>query len=212
MRSGDCRDSSGTSAAPGPPAPALPSCALPGARKGWGRSLATSFSSEEESALPRAQLRGAPCVLSRNGYKFLYCSARAIGMAHITKGYLQWVHEQGCGLPMGPMLLSPSSLMSAFHREVIEKKPEVFKVTGLTDIRKLFATKCPFYAGFGNRPSDVYAYKQVGLPESRIFTVNPKGELIQELRKNQKSTYERLSELVEIFFPPVGQTGSTGQD
>lgn len=38
-------------------------------------------------------------------------------------------------------------------REVIEKKPEVFKVTCLTDIRKLFATKCPFYAGFGNRPS-----------------------------------------------------------
>ncbi|NXO82565.1 LPIN3 phosphatase, partial [Sitta europaea] len=138
-----------------------------------------------------------------NGYKFLYCSARAIGMAHITKGYLKWVNEQGCGLPMGPMLLSPSSLLSAFHREVIEKKPEVFKVTCLTDIQKLFATKCPFYAGFGNRPNDVYAYKQVGLPESRIFTVNPKGELIQELTKNQKSTYEQLSELVEVFFPPV---------
>ncbi|NXO89929.1 LPIN3 phosphatase, partial [Certhia brachydactyla] len=138
-----------------------------------------------------------------NGYKFLYCSARAIGMAHITKGYLKWVNEQGCGLPMGPMLLSPSSLLSAFHREVIEKKPEVFKVTCLSDIRKLFATKSPFYAGFGNRPNDVYAYKQVGLPESRIFTVNPKGELIQELTKNQKSTYERLSQLVEFFFPPV---------
>ncbi|NWR04866.1 LPIN3 phosphatase, partial [Paradoxornis webbianus] len=138
-----------------------------------------------------------------NGYKFLYCSARAIGMADITKGYLKWVNEQGCGLPMGPMLLSPSSLLSAFHREVIEKKPEVFKVTCLTDIRKLFATKSPFYAGFGNRPNDVYAYKQVGLPESRIFTVNPKGELIQELTKDQKSTYERLLELVEIFFPPV---------
>ncbi|XP_064247726.1 phosphatidate phosphatase LPIN3-like isoform X2 [Passer domesticus] len=144
-----------------------------------------------------------------NGYKFLYCSARAIGMAHITKGYLKWVNEQGCGLPMGPMLLSPSSLLSAFHREVIEKNPEVFKVPCLTDIRKLFATKFPFYAGFGNRPNDVYAYKQVGLPESRIFTVNPKGELIQELSKNQKSTYEELSELVEVFFPPVGQREST---
>ncbi|NXX32384.1 LPIN3 phosphatase, partial [Nicator chloris] len=123
-----------------------------------------------------------------NGYKFLYCSARAIGMADITKGYLKWVNEQGYGLPMGPMLLSPSSLLSAFHREVIEKKPEVFKIACLTDIRKLFGTKFPFYAGFGNRPNDVYAYKQVGLPESRIFTVNPKGELFQELTKNQKST------------------------
>uniref|UniRef100_A0A8D0EQ80 phosphatidate phosphatase n=1 Tax=Strix occidentalis caurina TaxID=311401 RepID=A0A8D0EQ80_STROC len=143
-----------------------------------------------------------------NGYRFLYCSARAIGMAHITKGYLKWVNEQGCALPKGPILLAPSSLFSAFHREVIEKKPEVFKIACLMDIQKLFAMKLPFYAAFGNRASDVYAYKQVGLPESRIFTVNPKGELIQELTKNHKSTYERLSELVELIFPPLGQSGS----
>ncbi|XP_062445618.1 phosphatidate phosphatase LPIN3 isoform X2 [Rhea pennata] len=144
-----------------------------------------------------------------NGYKFLYCSARAIGMAHITKGYLKWVNEQGCALPKGPILLAPSSLFSAFHREVIEKKPEVFKIACLMDIRNLFATKQPFFAAFGNRVNDVYAYKQVGLPECRIFTVNPKGELIQELIRNHKSTYERLSELVELIFPPLGQNGST---
>ncbi|NXI68127.1 LPIN3 phosphatase, partial [Anseranas semipalmata] len=138
-----------------------------------------------------------------NGYKFLYCSARAIGMAHITKGYLKWVNEQGCALPKGPILLAPSSLFSAFHREVIEKKPEVFKIACLTDIQNLFATKLPFYAAFGNRANDVYAYKQVGLPESRIFTVNPKGELVQGLTKNHKSTYERLSEVVELIFPPL---------
>ncbi|XP_014796727.1 PREDICTED: phosphatidate phosphatase LPIN3 [Calidris pugnax] len=143
-----------------------------------------------------------------NGYKFLYCSARAIGMAHITKGYLKWVNEQGCALPKGPILLAPSSLFSAFHREVIEKKPEAFKIACLMDIQNLFATKLPFYAAFGNRANDVYAYKQVGLPESRIFTVNPKGELIQELTKNHKSTYERLAELVELIFPPLGQSGS----
>ncbi|KFQ26010.1 Phosphatidate phosphatase LPIN3, partial [Mesitornis unicolor] len=143
-----------------------------------------------------------------NGYRFLYCSARAIGMAHITKGYLKWVNEQGCALPRGPILLAPSSLFSAFHREVIEKKPEVFKIACLMDIRNIFATKMPFYAAFGNKASDVYAYKQVGLPESRMFTVNPKGELMQELSKNHTSTYERLSELVELIFPPLGQSGT----
>nr|XP_032623220.1 phosphatidate phosphatase LPIN3 isoform X2 [Chelonoidis abingdonii] len=141
-----------------------------------------------------------------NGYKFLYCSSRAIGMAHITKGYLKWVKDQGCALPRGPILLAPSSLFSAFHREVIEKKPEVFKIACLTDIRNLFgSTGQPFHAAFGNRVHDVDAYKQVGLLESHIFTVNPKGELIRELTKNQKSTYERLTELVELIFPPVGQ-------
>ncbi|XP_014701421.2 phosphatidate phosphatase LPIN3 isoform X3 [Equus asinus] len=141
-----------------------------------------------------------------NGYKFLYCSARAIGMADLTKGYLRWVSERGCGLPKGPILLSPSSLFSALHREVIEKKPEVFKIACLSDIRQLFLPHGqPFYAAFGNRPNDVTAYRQVGLPESRIFTVNPRGELIQELIKNHKSTYERLGEVVELLFPPVSR-------
>ncbi|XP_048205301.1 phosphatidate phosphatase LPIN3 isoform X2 [Perognathus longimembris pacificus] len=139
-----------------------------------------------------------------NGYKFLYCSARAIGMADLTKGYLQWVSEGGCGLPKGPILLSPSSLFSALHREVIEKKPEVFKVACLSDIQELFLPHGkPFYAAFGNRPNDVFAYQQVGLPKSRIFTVNPRGELSQELIKNHKSTYERLGEVVELLFPPL---------
>lgn len=56
------------------------------------------------------------CVLCRNGYKFLYCSARAIGMADMTRGYLQWVNDGGTILPRGPLMLSPSSLFSAFHR------------------------------------------------------------------------------------------------
>lgn len=56
-------------------------------------------------------------VLSfRNGYKFLYCSARAIGMADMTRGYLHWVNDKGTILPRGPLMLSPSSLFSAFHR------------------------------------------------------------------------------------------------
>ncbi|XP_060628207.2 phosphatidate phosphatase LPIN3 isoform X1 [Anolis sagrei] len=141
-----------------------------------------------------------------NGYKFLYCSARAIGMAHITKGYLDCVNDQGWVLPKGPILLAPSSLFSAFHREVIEKKPEVFKIACLMDIRNLFGpSRKPFHAAFGNRLTDVYAYKEVELPECRIFTVNPKGELTQEIIKNHKSTYDRLCEMVELLFPPVGE-------
>lgn len=140
--------------------------------------------------------------VAENGYKFLYCSARAIGMADMTRGYLQWVNDGGTILPRGPLMLSPSSLFSAFHREVIEKKPEIFKIECLTDIKNLFQhNKQPFYAAFGNRANDVFAYKEVGVPVCRIFTVNPKGELIQEQTKGNKSSYGRLSELVEHVFP-----------
>ncbi|XP_062836538.1 phosphatidate phosphatase LPIN2 isoform X2 [Anolis carolinensis] len=128
-------------------------------------------------------------AINENGYKFLYCSARAIGMADMTRGYLHWVNDKGTILPRGPLMLSPSSLFSAFHREVIEKKPEKFKIECLNDIKNLFGPcEQPFYAAFGNRPNDVYAYMKVGVPDCRIFTVNPKGELIQEQTKGNKSS------------------------
>uniref|UniRef100_A0AAY4AAR9 phosphatidate phosphatase n=1 Tax=Denticeps clupeoides TaxID=299321 RepID=A0AAY4AAR9_9TELE len=148
--------------------------------------------------------------VAENGYKFLYCSARAIGMADMTRGYLQWVNDGGTILPRGPLMLSPSSLFSAFHREVIEKKPEIFKIECLTDIKNLFQpNKQPFYAAFGNRTNDVFAYKEVGVPVCRIFTVNPKGELIQEQTKGNKSSYSRLSELVEHVFPLLNKEQSS---
>ncbi|XP_074847379.1 phosphatidate phosphatase LPIN1 isoform X2 [Carettochelys insculpta] len=148
--------------------------------------------------------------VSQNGYKFLYCSARAIGMADMTRGYLHWVNERGTVLPQGPLLLSPSSLFSAFHREVIEKKPEKFKVQCLTDIKHLFYPNTePFYAAFGNRPADVYSYKQVGVSLNRIFTVNPKGELIQEHAKTNISSYVRLCEVVDHVFPLLKRSHSS---
>lgn len=123
-------------------------------------------------------------------------------MADMTRGYLHGVNDRGTLLPQGPLMLSPSSLFSAFHREIIEKKPEKFKIECLTDIKNLFFPNTnPFYAAFGNRESDVFAYKQVGVPVCHIFTVNPKGELILEQAKGNKTSYSRLSELVEHVFP-----------
>lgn len=98
---------------------------------------------------------------------------------------------------------------------MIEKKPEIFKIACLSDIRDLFNPKRqPFYAAFGNRTNvsqaaddkgrvsevgphhcctflsqDAFAYKQVGVPDARLFTVNPRGELIQEKTKANKSSY-----------------------
>ncbi|XP_069608392.1 phosphatidate phosphatase LPIN3 [Ranitomeya imitator] len=138
----------------------------------------------------------------KNDYKFVYCSARSVGLAEITKTFLQGVSEGCFTLPPGPLLLSPSSLFAALHREVIEKAPERFKIACLSDIRQLFTDIYPFYAAFGNRPNDVRAYREVGVPESRIFTVNPRGELTQELNSSFKSSYAALRDLVNVMFPP----------
>lgn len=90
--------------------------------------------------------------IQKNGYKFIYLSARAIGQAHVTRQYLKSIKQFGQHeLPDGPLLLSPSSLISAFHKEVIERKPEEFKISCLKDIADLFPDRNPFYAGYGNR-------------------------------------------------------------
>lgn len=88
--------------------------------------------------------------IEKNGYKLLYLSARAIGQSRATRDYLRSIQQGNVKLPDGPLLLNPTSLISAFHREVIEKKPEQFKIACLSDIKALFPEN-PFYAGYGNR-------------------------------------------------------------
>lgn len=147
--------------------------------------------------------------IEENGYKMLYLSARAIGQAKTTRDYLQSIRQGDVKLPDGPLLLNPTSLMSAFHREVIEKKPEQFKIACLSDIQALFPDKNPFYAGYGNRINDVWAYRAVGIPISRIFTINTKGELKHELTQTFQSTYAGQSLVVNDIFPPIIRESSS---
>lgn len=146
--------------------------------------------------------------IQSNGYKFLYLSARAIGQARITREYLRRLRQGEICLPDGPLLLSPTSLISALHREVIERKPEEFKISCLKDIQTLFPNVMgnPFYAGFGNKINDTWAYRAVDIPITRVFTINHKGELKLELIQAFQSSYTRLSDDVDHVFPPIKPT------
>ncbi|XP_011299115.1 phosphatidate phosphatase LPIN3 isoform X2 [Fopius arisanus] len=142
--------------------------------------------------------------IKNNGYKLLYLSARAIGQARVTREYLKSIKQGDLSLPEGPLLLNPTSLISAFHREVIEKKPERFKISCLSDIQALFPDGSkPFYAGYGNRINDVWAYRAVGIPIMRIFTINHRGELKHELTQTFQSSYSNMSFIVDHLFPAL---------
>jgi len=145
--------------------------------------------------------------IKNNGYHIMYLSARAIGQASITKDYLQSVKQGDVCLPDGPLFLNPESLIHAFRKEVIDRNPEEFKIRCLKDIQSLFEGRNPFFAGYGNRPNDAYAYRAVGIPVSRIFTINPAGELRHELTQNFQTSYVHQSQIADMFFPPVGKLG-----
>ncbi|KAG8929089.1 hypothetical protein FRC02_006027 [Tulasnella sp. 418] len=147
--------------------------------------------------------------ISRNGYKLMYLTSRAIGQADSTRDYLKGIKQNNYQLPEGPVIMSPDRLMASLHREVIMKKPEVFKMACLRDIQRLFGpmAKDPFYAGFGNRITDALSYRSVNIPSARIFTIDSTGEVKMELLElaGYKSSYIHMSDLVDQMFPPVNR-------
>ncbi|KRY71395.1 Phosphatidate phosphatase LPIN3 [Trichinella pseudospiralis] len=141
-----------------------------------------------------------------NNYRILYLSARAIGQSTWTKNYLNSVVQDRLYLPDGPLLLSPTSLISALHREIIEKKPEVFKTSCLMEIRALFpASADPFYAGFGNKLNDIIAYKAAGIPVHRMYCIDHRG-VIKSAVKSLNLSYPHMTDLVDYIFPPLNRT------
>ncbi|KAF5392965.1 hypothetical protein D9757_001254 [Collybiopsis confluens] len=145
--------------------------------------------------------------ICRNGYKVLYLTSRAIGQADATRGYLKGIKQNDYQLPEGPVIMSPDRLMASLHREVIMRKPEVFKMACLRDIQRLFgeASRNPFYAGFGNRITDALSYRSVNVPSSRIFTIDSSSEVKLELLElaGYKSSYIHMTDLVDQMFPPI---------
>lgn len=209
--------------------------------------------------------------IAGNGYEFLYLTSRAIGQAASTRGYLKAVEQDRLQLPDGPVIMSPDRLFTALHREVIQRRPDEFKIACLRDIQKLFVNddeevsmmgsgmvsssedeysgptrpkhetgsslntlitprqntpvgqspamsassvastvtiqQNPFYAGFGNRPTDTKSYKAVGISASRIFLINPAGDLkldkLTFYTPYSASSYSKLTEEVDKVFPPV---------
>ncbi|KAI9205268.1 Lipin/Ned1/Smp2-domain-containing protein [Polychytrium aggregatum] len=140
--------------------------------------------------------------IKKNGYEILYLTSRAIGQAGSTRDYLKKVEQGTYQLPEGPIIMSPDRLFRSFHREVILRRPEEFKIACLRDIQRLWGPNAkPFYAGFGNRITDALSYRSVDIPPSRIFTIDPAGDVKLELMNNYKSTYVKLNDIVDHIFP-----------
>ncbi|TFK55615.1 LNS2-domain-containing protein [Heliocybe sulcata] len=143
--------------------------------------------------------------ICRNGYKIMYLTSRAIGQADATRYYLQGIKQNDYQLPEGPVIMSPDRLFASLHREVIMRKPEVFKMACLRDIQRLFGGRNPFCAGFGNRITDALSYRSVNVPSSKIFTIDSNGEVKMELLElaGYKSSYIHMTDLVDQMFPPI---------
>ncbi|KAI1419873.1 LNS2-domain-containing protein [Xylaria sp. FL1777] len=144
--------------------------------------------------------------IAANGYNIMYLTSRSVGQSDTTRAYLNGITQDGYRLPKGPTILSPDRTMAALRREIYLRKPHVFKMATLRDIRSLYGPEnhC-FYAGFGNRLTDQISYRTVDVPRNRIFTINSNAEVSLDLLSlnKLKLSYVNMGEVVDHYFPPV---------
>lgn len=148
-----------------------------------------------------------------NGYNIMYLTSRSVGQADNTRAYLDGVVQENYRLPKGPTILSPDRTLAALRREIYIRKPEVFKMACLRDIKNLFGpNRTPFYAGFGNRLTDALSYRSVSIPSKRIFTINSYAEVSLDLLSLNKLRYSyvNMRDVVDHYFPPVNTLISGG--
>jgi phosphatidate phosphatase LPIN len=142
----------------------------------------------------------------QNGYNIMYLTSRSVGQSDTTRAYLYGIAQDGYRLPRGPTILSPDRTMAALRREIYLRKPHIFKMSTLRDIRNLYEMdRSPFYAGFGNRLTDQISYRTVDVPRTRIFTINSNAEVSLDLLSlnKLKLSYVNMTEVVDHYFPPV---------
>lgn len=82
----------------------------------------------------------------------------------------------------------------------------MFKIAVLREIKQLFmepdSNESPYYAGFGNKDTDALAYTSVGINKNRVYIINPKGDIYQNI-SGKIWSYPKLNECVDEMFPPV---------
>jgi len=106
-------------------------------------------------------------------------------------------------MPHGPIFTSYNKVINAFVREVVLRRPDIFKTQMLTMVKSLFAPYEPFHAGFGNRPTDCQAYIAAGVPDTNCFRINPKSEIRVYCNDTTFSSYLDMYKHVDKYFPPL---------
>ena len=150
--------------------------------------------------------------LNSNGYRLLYLTARGIGQTQSTRNYL---FSELC-VPNGAVICSPSTTRAALYREVIQKRPQDFKIPTLAMIVRAFNDSdsdsdsvCPFVGGFGNRVTDAETYGYFGVGKEKVFLIGclnkKKGkkdkENVKEMIATYINDYNDIFEKINDIFP-----------
>ncbi|KAF1795567.1 LNS2/PITP protein [Phytophthora cactorum] len=113
------------------------------------------------------------------GMRIVYLTARPLDWASASRTHLENAVQQSISLPPGVLITNSTGLTGALFTEVVNKTPHLFKIQVLNELQLTLihagrVIEHPvFVAGFGNRPTDIVAYEEVGMDPSLIFMLDP---------------------------------------
>ncbi|KAL0487488.1 ned1 [Acrasis kona] len=148
--------------------------------------------------------------IATNGYKFLYLTARPITNIDSVRSYIDGINQLETKMPLGPVITSPNGTFNALAREVVLKRPEVFKKAILTVVRDCFSEN-PFLAGFGNKPTDCASYIHAGIDPMRSFRINSRGKVVIAASEESFDTYLQVKKQINTLFPSMSTPGNGNQ-
>ncbi|KAI9906930.1 hypothetical protein PsorP6_004199 [Peronosclerospora sorghi] len=111
--------------------------------------------------------------------RIVYLTARPLDWASASRTHLENALQESVSLPPGVLITNSTGLTGALFTEVVNKTPHLFKIQVLNEIQLTLihagrVVEHPvFVAGFGNRSTDIVAYKDVGIDPSLIFLLDP---------------------------------------
>ncbi|KAL4095903.1 hypothetical protein PRIC1_009270 [Phytophthora ramorum] len=117
------------------------------------------------------------------GMRIVYLTARPLDWASASRTHLENAVQNSCPLPPGVLITNSTGLTGALFTEVVNKTPHVFKIQVLNELQLTLIhagrviEQPVFVAGFGNRPTDIVAYEEVGMDPSLIFMLDPYSNL-----------------------------------
>lgn len=139
--------------------------------------------------------------IEKNGYRFVYLTARSMHQARGTNSFLRSLAQNRILLPRGPLLCCPTSVFSAIKQEMV-RQSHLFKIRCLKDLRASFSAEAkPFFAAFGNRTSDFVAYVEAGVPARRIYLLDSRSSVQLSSMKFHLSAAGDQG-IVDGRFPP----------
>ena len=137
--------------------------------------------------------------VAKQGYVIIYLTARPIALDLETRKYLfDDLQNDEHKLPRHPLFLTPAVMSKAAFGDATDHTN--IKTQTLKNLMDLFHAKSSrIYGAYGNKDSDTEAYRNIGIPDERIFIIDKQSHMIN-VGTQEPTSYKEHANSINIMY------------